>query len=218
MIYQPPMDPYLEVVHQDDDVLVLNKPSGLLSVPGRQAIHKDSLQRRAQAQFPTATTVHRLDMETSGLMVMALNKASHVALSRQFEQRQVEKQYIARVFGHLQASSGQVAVPLICDWPNRPKQMVDFDAGKQALTHWSVIKREPQTTLVQLKPVTGRSHQLRVHMLYIGHPIVGDQLYATGEALACSERLALHSQKLQFTHPVSNQVLAFDVAAAFFNQ
>ena len=110
---------------------------------------------------------------------------------------------------------GQVAAPLICDWPNRPKQMVDFDGGKPALTHWSVIAHEPQTTLVQLKPVTGRSHQLRVHMLYIGHPIVGDQLYATGDALTCSERLALHSQKLQFTHPVSNQVLAFDVPAAF---
>ncbi len=215
MIYQPPMDPFLEVVHQDDDVLVLNKPSGLLSVPGRQLIHKDSLQLRAQAQFPTATTVHRLDMETSGLMVMALNKASHVSLSRQFEQRLIEKQYVARVYGHLEDCNGQVAAPLICDWPNRPKQRVDFDGGKQALTHWSVIEREPQTTLVKLKPVTGRSHQLRVHMLYIGHPIVGDQLYATGDALACSARLALHSQKLKFTHPVSDQVLAFDVPAAF---
>ena len=209
------MDPYLEVVYQDDDVLVLNKPSGLLSVPGRQEIHKDSLQSRAQQQYPSATTVHRLDMETSGLIVMALNKPSHVSLSRQFEQRQIEKQYIARVYGHLEQDSGVIEVPLICDWPNRPKQMVDFEKGKKALTHWSVIDREQQTTLLELKPVTGRSHQLRVHMLYIGHPIVGDQLYAEGDALAWSERLELHSQKLKFCHPVSANDMGFDVTATF---
>ena len=171
-IYRPPMKPYLDEVYQDDDVLVLNKPSGLLSVPGRQEIHKDSLQSRAQEKYPSATTVHRLDMDTSGLIVMALNKSSHVSLSRQFELRQIDKQYIARVYGHIEPEQGVVDVPLICDWPNRPKQMVDHNNGKKALTRWSLLKKEALTTLVALKPVTGRSHQLRVHMLHIGHPIV----------------------------------------------
>ncbi len=215
MIYHPPMEPYLDVVYQDDDVLLLNKPSGLLSVPGRKEIHKDSLQSRAVAAHPTATTVHRLDMETSGLIVMALNKPSHVALSRQFEQRKIGKNYIARVFGYVKQTEGQVNAPLICDWPNRPKQMVDLTKGKQALTHWSVIKHEQQTTLMSLKPVTGRSHQLRVHMLHIGHPIVGDQLYAEGDALTCSARLQLHSQKIEFNHPTSQNLMVFEVPADF---
>jgi len=215
MIYEPPMKPYLDEVYQDDDVLVLNKPSGLLSVPGRQEIHKDSLQSRAQEKYPTATTVHRLDMETSGLIVMALNKPSHVSLSRQFELRQIDKQYIARVYGHIEPEQGVVDVPLICDWPNRPKQMVDHNNGKKALTHWSLLKKETLTTLVALKPVTGRSHQLRVHMLHIGHPIVGDQLYATGDALTCSDRLELHSESLKFTHPVSAKEMEFLSPATF---
>ncbi len=215
MIYQPPMEPYLDVVYQDEDVLVLNKPSGLLSVPGRQSIHKDSLQSRAQQQFPTATTVHRLDMETSGLMVMALNKASHVHLSRQFEQRKIKKRYLARVYGQLKKSSGAVDVPLICDWPNRPRQKVDFQAGKPALTHWQVLNQEAETTLVELQPVTGRSHQLRVHMQSIGHPIVGDPLYATGAALTWSDRLQLHSNELQFNHPTADTQMKYAVPANF---
>ena len=215
MIYQPPMEPYLDVVYQDDDVLVLNKPSGLLSVPGRKEEHKDSLQLRAQEQFPAATIVHRLDMDTSGLMVMALNKPSHVSLSRQFELRKIEKKYIARVYGHLEKDNGVVDAPLICDWPNRPKQMVDFVNGKKALTHWSLIQQEAQTSLLALKPVTGRSHQLRVHMLHIGHPIVGDQLYAHADALYCSDRLELHSQNLKFSHPLSTEEMVFDVPPSF---
>ncbi len=215
MIYQPPMDPYLDVVFQDDDVLVLNKPSGLLSVPGRQDIHKDSLQSRAQESFSNATTVHRLDMETSGLIVMALNKQSHVNLGQQFEQRKIEKTYIARVFGRIAEEAGSIDVPLICDWPNRPKQMVDFDKGKKALTHWRVLQIEASTTLVELKPVTGRSHQLRVHLLYLGFPIVGDQLYAQDEALKYADRLQLHSQILGFTHPQSHQQLRFSTNTPF---
>ncbi len=214
-IYQPPTDPYLDVVYQDEDVLVLNKPSGLLSVPGRKEEHKDSLQSRAQAQFSTATTVHRLDMDTSGLIVMALNKHSHTSLSRQFELRKIEKKYIARVYGHLEKENGVVEAPLICDWPNRPRQMVDFEHGKKALTHWSLVKQEAQTSLLELKPVTGRSHQLRVHMLHIGHPIVGDQLYARGDALNYSDRLALHSQGLKFFHPMSASDMVFDLPPLF---
>ncbi|VAW44973.1 Ribosomal large subunit pseudouridine(746) synthase @ tRNA pseudouridine(32) synthase [hydrothermal vent metagenome] len=215
MIYKPPMDPYLNVVYQDDDVLVLNKPSGLLSVPGRQVIHKDSLQSRAQQQYPTATTVHRLDMETSGLILMALNKTSHVNLSRQFEQREISKQYRARVFGHLHSASGQVEAPLICDWPNRPRQMVDYEKGKAALTHWQVIEAETQTTLVELKPVTGRSHQLRVHMMSIGHPIVGDPLYANDKALNFASRLALQSQSISFQALQDGSEMNFHLPADF---
>lgn len=215
MIYKPPMEPYLDVVYQDDDVLVLNKPSGLLSVPGKKEEHRDSLQGRAQAQFPTATTVHRLDMETSGLIVMALNKPAHAQLGKQFENRLIQKRYIARVFGHPKEASGSIDLPLICDWPNRPKQMVDHTNGKQALTHWKVISNEQKTTLVELKPVTGRSHQLRVHMVSIGHPIVGDQLYAQDAALEFSNRLQLHSQQLEFEHPMTNQAKIFEIPTDF---
>jgi tRNA pseudouridine32 synthase/23S rRNA pseudouridine746 synthase len=215
MNYQPPMEPYLDVIFQDDDVLVLNKPSGLLSVPGRKPEHKDSLQGRAQQQFPTATTVHRLDMETSGLMVMALNKAAHKHISSQFENRLIEKQYVARVIGKLPDDSGSIDAPLICDWPNRPKQKIDHEHGKKALTHWRVLKHEEQTTLVELKPVTGRSHQLRVHMLHLGHPIVGDQLYAVNTEIMGADRMHLHSRELVFTHPESNKQMVFQSEATF---
>ncbi len=213
--YDPPMEPFLDVIHQDHDVLVLNKPSGLLSVPGRRPEHQDSLQSRAQQQFAAATTVHRLDMETSGLVVMALNKPAHVNLSRQFEQRQVNKTYVARVYGVPLHDKGTVELPLICDWPNRPKQKVDHENGKPATTHWQVLDKEENTTMMQLTPVTGRSHQLRVHMLELGLPIVGDQLYATGPALAWSDRLALHSQRLSFSHPVTSAPMTFESLAGF---
>ncbi|MCX7552923.1 RluA family pseudouridine synthase [Marinicella sp. S1101] len=215
MIYQPPMEPYLNVIYQDDDVLVLNKPSGLLSVPGRKESHKDSLQTRAQQLHPTATTVHRLDMETSGLIIMAMNKPAHVNLGQQFEQRKVHKSYVARVYGHPKDDAGSVDKPLICDWPNRPKQMVDYDHGKQALTHWQVLKKEGLTTLIELKPITGRSHQLRVHMKAIELPIVGDQLYAEGAALSHADRLQLHSQLVEFSHPTTDKKLRFEVKADF---
>jgi tRNA pseudouridine32 synthase/23S rRNA pseudouridine746 synthase len=215
MIYQPPTEPYLDIVYQDDDVLVLNKPSGLLSVPGRRAEHKDSLQSRAQQAFPSATTVHRLDMETSGLLVMALHKASHVHLSRQFEQRRVSKQYRARVFGHPQATAGVVEAPLICDWPNRPRQMVDPENGKPAITHWQLLDQDQQTSWLALQPVTGRSHQLRVHMLHLGHPIIGDALYAAGEALKLGQRLALQSQLLAFESLAGGEPLRFELPAEF---
>ena len=213
--YDPPMNPYLDVIFQDHDVLVLNKPSGLLSVPGRRPEHQDSLQNRAQQQFPSATTVHRLDMETSGLVVMALNKPAHVNLSQQFEQRQVSKTYVARVYGIPQQDEGTIDLPLICDWPNRPKQKVDHENGKSATTHWQVLSKESETTVMQLTPVTGRSHQLRVHMLELGFPIVGDTLYATGPALAWSERLALHSQRLCFRHPETAKPMEFELLARF---
>lgn len=214
-IYQPPMSPYLDIIYQDNDLLVLNKNSGILSVPGRLPEHQDCLQNRVQRVFPTATIVHRLDMATSGLLIMALNKPAHVEISRQFEKREIQKTYIARVYGELADEAGEVNLPLICDWPNRPMQKVDFENGKKALTQYRVLAREAQTTLVELKPVTGRSHQLRVHMLALGHPIIGDRLYAHPDALALSKRLELHAQSITFAQPTSKTTLSFVAECEF---
>jgi tRNA pseudouridine32 synthase / 23S rRNA pseudouridine746 synthase len=219
-IYQPPMHPYLDIVYQDNDIVVLNKPSGLLTVPGRLPEHQDCLQNRVLKVLPTATVVHRLDMATSGIILMALNKPAHVAISRQFEKRLTKKSYIARVFGKVAEPSGSVEQPLICDWPNRPKQKVDFENGKASLTHYKVLSYREDidnqiTTLVELTPVTGRSHQLRVHMLALGHPILGDRLYAHAQALTASNRLQLHAKMLQISHPVSGKTLTFSKACPF---
>jgi tRNA pseudouridine32 synthase/23S rRNA pseudouridine746 synthase len=213
-VYQPPMSPYLDIVFQDEDIVVLNKGSGLLSVPGRLPEHQDCLQNRVQRVLPTATIVHRLDMATSGIIIMALNKPAHVAISRQFEQRLTKKSYIARVFGKVTEIEGSVDLPLICDWPNRPKQIVDHDNGKKSLTNYSVLSYSTmssgdESTLIELRPVTGRSHQLRVHMLALGHPILGDRLYAHEKALTVSPRLQLHARNLSLTHPVTGELLCF---------
>ena len=211
--YNPPLKPYLDIVFQDDDILVLNKPSGLLSVPGKE--HTDCLQARVQRVFPTATVVHRLDMATSGLMVMALNKSAHRHISKQFELREIAKTYQAMVFNIVQQDFGEINLPLICDWPNRPKQMVDHQQGKKALTQWRVLKRYANTTRLELKPVTGRSHKLRVHMLSIQHPIIGDTLYAHNQALKMADRLNLHAMFLSFRHPVTEQTLHFESNVPF---
>ncbi|WP_416307958.1 bifunctional tRNA pseudouridine(32) synthase/23S rRNA pseudouridine(746) synthase RluA [Neptunicella sp. SCSIO 80796] len=213
--YAPPVNPYLDIVYRDDDILVLDKPSGLLTVPGKAVEHQDSLQLRVQRVFPTASIVHRLDMATSGILVMALNKAAHRHLSRQFETRQTSKTYFARIFGQPEETSGTVDLPLICDWPNRPKQMVDHQRGKPSQTHWQVVETGPSWTLVKLTPVTGRSHQLRVHMLSLGHPILGDRLYAHADALKMAERLQLHAQRLQFNHPQTGQHMDFTTSCPF---
>ena len=212
-VYQPPMSPYLDIIYQDNDIVVLNKGSGLLSVPGRLPEHQDCLQNRVCRVLPSATVVHRLDMATSGIILMALNKPAHVAISQQFEKRLTSKSYIARVFGEVTSENGSVDLPLICDWPNRPKQKVDHEQGKKSLTHYRVISTDNvngnSSTLVELTPITGRSHQLRVHMLAIGHPILGDRLYAHDKALAMSNRLQLHAQMLSVKHPVSGEKLEF---------
>jgi tRNA pseudouridine32 synthase/23S rRNA pseudouridine746 synthase len=213
--YSPPLTPYLDIVYQDDHLLVLNKPSGLLTVPGKAPEHKDSLQLRAQRVFPTSTIVHRLDMATSGLLIMAMNKEAHRHLSRQFETRKTQKRYIARVYGQLLENQGLVDLPLICDWPNRPKQMVDHQRGKPAQTHWQVIQSDVDETLVELTPITGRSHQLRVHMLSLGHPILGDRLYAHENALKGATRLQLHAQMHALTHPDSQERMMFQCCCPF---
>lgn len=214
-IYQPPMSPYLDIVYQDNDIVVLNKSSGLLTVPGRLAEHKDCLQHRVQAVLPTATIVHRLDMATSGIIIMALNKPAHVEISRQFENRLTEKSYIARVYGRIKEETGSIDKPLICDWPNRPMQKVDEEHGKKALTHYEVLEYNNESTLVRLTPVTGRSHQLRVHMLSIGHPILGDRLYAHEKALTISPRLQLHAKVLSLAHPKSQEKITFKANCPF---
>ncbi|MEM8703859.1 MAG: RluA family pseudouridine synthase [Pseudomonadota bacterium] len=207
--YQPPLDPFLPVIHADQDLLVIDKPSGLLSVPGKAPEHGDCVESRSQAAYAGSRIVHRLDMDTSGVMVLAMNRAAHRHLGLQFERRKTHKTYIAEVWGHLEGDTGEVDLPLICDWPNRPKQMVCHENGKTALTRWEVIERSKLTTRVRLLPHTGRSHQLRVHMLALGHPILGDRFYAQGDALAASDRLALHAESLELHHPTGGERIAF---------
>ena len=220
-IYQPPTSPYLEILYQDEDLLVLNKPSGLLSVPGRLAEHKDSLMLRAQRVFPTATIIHRLDMATSGILVMPLNRPTMSHLARQFQERKTHKMYTAWVTGQIQSDGGLVDQPLVCDWPNRPRQMVCYEHGKPAQTLWKVIQRQDDKTLVQLFPISGRSHQLRVHMLHLGHAILGDQIYASKQGKNAAPRLQLHATRLELKHPITGQWLCFDSPAEqtleFFN-
>ncbi|MCF2898834.1 bifunctional tRNA pseudouridine(32) synthase/23S rRNA pseudouridine(746) synthase RluA [Pseudoalteromonas sp. OFAV1] len=213
--YNPPMTPYLSIVYQDDDLLIVNKPSGLLTVPGKDPKHADCLIARINRVFPTAKIVHRLDMATSGIICLAMHKEAHRNLSIQFQDRKTAKRYIARVFGKLEQETGSVDLPLICDWPNRPKQMVDHDNGKPSLTHFKVLEYEQNATRVELTPITGRSHQLRVHMLSLGHPILGDKLYAHPEAFAMAPRLQLHAEMLTLAHPASGETLVFEAAPEF---
>lgn len=215
MAYSPPQFPQFEVVYSDDDILVFNKPSGLLTVPGKTPRLKDCLQSRVQRVWPTATIVHRLDMATSGLLIMALNIEAHRHISKQFETRQVSKTYYARVLGVPSQTNGTIELPLICDWPNRPKQMVDHERGKPACTHWELIENNNDTSLIKLMPLTGRSHQLRVHMLSIGHEILGDNLYASDKGKAMSSRLCLHAFSIGFAHPVSGKSLTFETPYLF---
>ena len=197
--YAPPTDP-LDVIHADHEVALVDKPSGLLSVPGKGEHLADCLLTRVQEAFPTALLVHRLDRDTSGVMVFALTPHAQRHLGLQFEKRQVKKVYVARVWGEMVEKTGTVDLPLIVDWENRPKQKVDHETGRAAVTDWRVLKARDGESRVRLMPRTGRSHQLRVHMAELGHPILGDPFYATGEARD-HPRLMLHSETLQFRHP-----------------
>jgi tRNA pseudouridine32 synthase/23S rRNA pseudouridine746 synthase len=225
------------VLHADPHLLVLNKPSGLLSVPGRGPDKQDCLSARVQAEYPDAFVVHRLDMDTSGLFIMARGPEAQRKLSMAFAARQVKKRYIAVVAGHLAPPAtpdgwGLIDLPLIVDWPNRPKSIVDHAQGKPSQTRWRVLShghsskgRNPdptkhwtsastgvtagETTRVELEPLTGRSHQLRVHLQALGHPILGDPLYAPSAVLTQAGRLLLHASCLAFTHPVTGADLHF---------
>ncbi|MGI9483745.1 MAG: RluA family pseudouridine synthase [Hyphomicrobiales bacterium] len=213
--YTPPVKPYLPVLHADEHVLVIDKPSGLLSVPGKDPAHFECVESRAQEAYPEAAIVHRLDKDTSGVMVLALNRNAQRHLGLQFERRKVKKRYIAKVWRNIAGDEGQVDLPLICDWPNRPRQMVDHERGKKSSTSWRVLAREENASLVELTPRTGRSHQLRVHMLALGHPILGDMLYAHSDALAAADRLQLHSTELILHHPDGGKLQTFSSPCPF---
>ena len=211
--YAPPDTP-LDVLHEDHEILVVNKPEGLLSVPGKGEHLADCLLTRVQEAFPTALLVHRLDRDTSGVMVFAQTAHAQRHLGLQFEKRQVKKTYLARVYGRLEPKTGTADLPLIVDWPNRPRQMVCHETGKPAVTDWRVRRYGDAETRVRLMPQTGRSHQLRVHMLALGHPILGDPLYAEGAALE-AERMMLHAEELRLRHPDGGAGLRFRVPAPF---
>jgi len=208
-------DEEVEIIYADDALVIANKPTLLLSVPGRGEAKQDCLIHRLAINFSGILTVHRLDWETSGLTVLALNKEVHRNLSRQFQQRQVHKSYTTVVYGITEQESGEINLPLRCDWDNRPRQIIDHKQGKASQTFWQHISNTKNTTRLCLTPVTGRSHQLRVHMTAMGHPILGDHLYAHKEALNLSERLLLHATDLQFTHPVSNEIVNYHCPPPF---
>ncbi|WP_370206734.1 RluA family pseudouridine synthase [Pararhodobacter marinus] len=202
----PPGDP--KILHLDDDLLVVEKPSGLLTVPGRGEDKADCLIARLRVQHPQVLLVHRLDLDTSGVIVFALTPQAQAHLGKQFEERRTQKRYIALIAGHPMEKKGRVDLPLCVDWPNRPRQQVDPVEGRPAQTDWRVLKTEGQNSRVALKPITGRSHQLRVHMLAMGHPILGDPLYAEGAARDYP-RLMLHAEELRLRQPMTGDALTF---------
>ena len=212
-VYAPPDVP-LRVLHADDSILVVDKPAGLLSVPGRGEDRADCLIARLHAVYPDVLLVHRLDLDTSGVMVFARTRAAQGALGKQFEARGVKKVYQARLAGEMMARKGRVDLPLIVDWPNRPRQHVNFETGRPAQTDWRVVRVGGGETRVRLMPLTGRSHQLRVHMAELGHPILGDPLYASGAARA-HPRLMLHAESLRFRHPDTGVMQTFTAACPF---
>jgi tRNA pseudouridine32 synthase / 23S rRNA pseudouridine746 synthase len=212
-VYDPPDVP-LDILYQDAQIIVVNKPAGLLSVPGKLAGREDCLSARLQAAHWDTLLVHRLDCDTSGVMIFARTKQAQGFLGQEFEKRRAKKTYLARVWGQLTPDQGHIDLPLATDWPNRPRQQVDHAQGRPAQTDWQVIGRDTETTRVRLSPLTGRSHQLRVHMLAQGHPILGDPIYATGPARAFP-RLMLHAESLALHHPATGDWISFEAPAPF---
>lgn len=209
----------MHCLYEDAQMLILEKPAGLLSVPGRGEEKQDCLWSRARTIWPDALIVHRLDCATSGVIVLARSKASHRTLSIQFQDRKNFKRYQALISGHLEQSDGARHEPMRCDWERRPIQIVDPVQGKPATTFWRKLSDEyyqsVQCTRVALYPITGRSHQLRVHMQALGHPILGDNLYAEGEALESAQRLMLHADLLELFHPETGERMSFRSPAPF---
>ena len=219
--------PGFETIFSDDSLLVLNKPPGLLCVPGRGADKQDCLSSRVQHHFPGALIVHRLDMATSGLLLMARNASMQRALGRLFELRDIHKRYVAIVQGDIRRAAMQhplpanewqlIDLPIAVDWPNRPLRTIDHATGKPSQTHWRFIEFDAATdsSRIELAPLTGRSHQLRVHLQALGHPILGDALYASPAEQAKAVRLKLHASSLAFAHPETGEAVAFELAAPF---
>lgn len=203
LAYDPPVAPWLRVLRADTDLLVLSKPAGLLTVPGRDPALADCLEARARAVWPAARMVHRLDLATSGLVLAALSPRSLRLLGLQFERRMVEKLYLAEVAAPPPARRGRIDAPLACDWPNRPRQRID-SSGRAAATIWRLLGRGPIGWRLALRPLTGRSHQLRVHLAALGVPILGDRLYG-GAAAEAAPRLRLHAARLTFRHPADGR-------------
>jgi tRNA pseudouridine32 synthase/23S rRNA pseudouridine746 synthase len=206
-----------QLVHSDAQVLVLEKPAGMLCVPGRGADKQDCLSLRVQQSFPDALVVHRLDMATSGLWVMARGAQAQRQLNHAFSQRQVQKRYVAVVAGRLEAADWQkIDLPIAVDWPNRPRRIIDAKDGKASLTRWRVLgPAGMDATRLELEPITGRSHQLRVHLQAIGHPILGDALYAPPEVQKLAPRLLLHATQIAFAHPHTRAMMSFSSPAPF---
>jgi tRNA pseudouridine32 synthase/23S rRNA pseudouridine746 synthase len=214
--YRPP--PGLDIVYEDERLIVCNKPSGLLTVPGKDPSLADCLEARVQARRPDrpdTKVVHRLDKDTSGLLLLAYDKKALGALGSQFEHRKIDKYYVARVWGDVAGDRGLIDLPLATDWENKPRQRVDHERGRPSRTQWEVIAREGGVTRMKLIPLTGRTHQLRVHMVALGYPIVGDSFYASGDALAAADRLQLHAEMLGFAHPDDLRRMEFVVPAPF---
>ncbi len=197
----------IEILYEDDYLLLINKPAFLLSMPGRNPKNKDSVITRLQSDFPSASLVHRLDLDTSGIMIIPKSKPTHAGISRQFQQRLVQKSYTAVVWGHLEKSEGCIELPIKKDWENTPLQKICHEEGKSATTFYKVLNRQhnPAATRVELYPITGRTHQLRIHCQSIGHPILGCDLYASDEAFHLSKRLMLHATTIAFKHPVTHR-------------
>ena len=216
--YRPPAHDGLSILYLSEQLVIVDKPSGLLSVPGRGAGKEDCLSRRVQAEYPDALIVHRLDMGTSGIVVMARGANAQRELSVMFQERRVRKRYQALVDGKWSADeSGAIDLPIIVDWPNRPRQIIDHTNGRPSLTHYRVIDvdRTREVSRIELDPVTGRSHQLRVHMEAAGHPIIGDDFYGTPASCAKADRLMLHACEIEFSEPVTGKLLRIDCPPPF---
>ncbi|ATW45955.1 bifunctional tRNA pseudouridine(32) synthase/23S rRNA pseudouridine(746) synthase RluA [Glaesserella parasuis] len=217
--YNSPVEPWLDEVYRDNHILVINKPSGLLSIPGNRPEYQDSAMVRVQQKYGFTEPAHRLDMATSGILLFALSKQAEKELKRQFREREPKKHYQALVWGKLGekvGDTGTMNFPLICDWENRPRQKICYERGKQAVTFYEILAHYPNnTTRVKLTPYTGRSHQLRVHCLALGHPIVGDKFYANPLAKSLSPRLCLHAEALTITHPVTQELMTFEAKPEF---
>ena len=211
---QPQADPFIvplchdqvDILYQDDDLLLINKPSNLLTLSGKHPLNKDSVHFRLVQNFPTAAMLHRLDFGTSGIMVVALNKQVNAHITKQFQERTINKTYIAILHGELDSDNGVIEMPIAKNKDNFPLQRICYETGKKATSHYRVLERMPEnkTTRVEFKPVTGRTHQLRIHSSQVGHPILGCDLYATDEAFFMAKRLMLHGLTIEFEHPVSN--------------
>jgi len=212
--YAPP-DGELTILHQDDALIFVDKPADLLSVPGKGDALKDCVVSRLQAKHPEALLVHRLDVATSGVMVFARTPEAQRHLGLQFEKRYTQKTYAAIVAGHVRSDSGYINLPICADWPNRPRQMVSFDHGKPSTTHWVKTDYKQDHTRMSLHPITGRSHQLRVHMWALGHAILGDRIYALDDVFSAAPRLCLHAESLSLRHPNGGETITITAPCSF---